>query len=254
MTKAATQALSALQLLRDFDIMTKGMIMSDSSAALGIVQREGLGGRTRHIQVQYLWMQERVAREELAVKKIDTKRNPADLMTKHLGQEDRDKMLNIMKMITIDEKDPSARSIHLVTQKARDYWAKIRNPGSQEKSKPCRSSERVENMLIELDEGEFDQILTENFTNCSWIRRHDKLRQTLFTPMKVAKGPVDSSDVDGLRISLMRRSDKFLMKTDEWKEAEDPHEKQEAFTGWTMFAKRLYLPSGLQEGPAAVGG
>ena len=61
LTKAATQALGAMQLLSDFDIVSIGMILSDSNAAIGMVQREGLGGRTRHIQVQYLWIQQQVA-------------------------------------------------------------------------------------------------------------------------------------------------------------------------------------------------
>ena len=108
LTKTACQTLGAMQLLKDLGIEARGMVLSDSNAAIGMVQREGLGGRTRHIQVQYLWIQERVAREELKMKKVDTKQNPSDLMTKFLGKDDKDKMLKIMRMRTVKEKDANA--------------------------------------------------------------------------------------------------------------------------------------------------
>ena len=109
LTKTACQTLGAMQLLKDLGIKARGMVLSDSNAAIGMVQREGLGGRTRHIQVQSLWIQERVAREELKMKKVDTKKKPSDLMTKFLGKDDKDKMLKIMRMRTVKEKDANAR-------------------------------------------------------------------------------------------------------------------------------------------------
>ena len=56
MTKCATQTLGMIQLKQDFNIVLKGVVHTDSSAALGIVSRVGIG-RTRHIQVQYLCLQ-----------------------------------------------------------------------------------------------------------------------------------------------------------------------------------------------------
>ena len=61
------------------------------------------GGRTRHIQVQYLWLQEKVREDKLKVIKVDTKMNIADLMTKFLGNEDRRKFMEIMGMKIVDE-------------------------------------------------------------------------------------------------------------------------------------------------------
>ena len=60
MTKAASQVLGTISMLKDFGIITQGQVRSDATAAIGIVHREGLG-RTRHIRVQYLWMQEKIA-------------------------------------------------------------------------------------------------------------------------------------------------------------------------------------------------
>ena len=59
----------------DFDIYT------DANAAIGIVQREGVG-RTRHIDVNMLWVQQRQKEGEMSINKVDTKYNPADIMTK----------------------------------------------------------------------------------------------------------------------------------------------------------------------------
>ena len=54
---------------------------SDSSAALAISQRVGLG-KVRHIDVQYLGLQERHAAKELVLRKVLGEENPADLLTK----------------------------------------------------------------------------------------------------------------------------------------------------------------------------
>ena len=81
MSKAAVQAVGLSQLLRDFGKTSTIVVQSDSIAALAIVQREGLG-RTRHIQVQYLWMQQEINSGKLRVKKVGTDRNVADLIHK----------------------------------------------------------------------------------------------------------------------------------------------------------------------------
>ena len=55
--KACSETLGFLSLLKDYQIHTTGKIMSDASAALGIIKRQGLG-RTRHIHTSYLWVQQ----------------------------------------------------------------------------------------------------------------------------------------------------------------------------------------------------
>ena len=57
------------------------MVHTDSSAALDISHRRGLG-KTRHIHVQCLRVQEKVKNKELTVSKIGTHENPADVLTK----------------------------------------------------------------------------------------------------------------------------------------------------------------------------
>ena len=62
-------------------------IHTDASAALSIAYRSGAGGRTRHVKVQYLWVQGTVSRKDLRVAKVGTSENPADMLTKFLSAE-----------------------------------------------------------------------------------------------------------------------------------------------------------------------
>ena len=64
----------------DFDLYT------DANAAIGMVQREGVG-RTRHIDVNMLWVQQKQKEGELVIGKVDTRYNPSDIMTKPVPTE-----------------------------------------------------------------------------------------------------------------------------------------------------------------------
>lgn len=52
--KCACQCIGLISLANDFGISLGAQVMTDASAALGIVQRRGLG-KLRHIDVQWLW-------------------------------------------------------------------------------------------------------------------------------------------------------------------------------------------------------
>ena len=87
LTRAASQTLGMMSLAADFGMGgMSGVLHTDSTAAIGMTYRTGLG-KVRHIRVQYLWLQERVADKELGLEKVDGTKNPADLMTKALAQE-----------------------------------------------------------------------------------------------------------------------------------------------------------------------
>ena len=70
----------------DFGESLHATVRTDSSAALAISQRVGLG-KVRHIQVQYLWIQEKHADETLGMHKVKGELNPADMLTKGVPQE-----------------------------------------------------------------------------------------------------------------------------------------------------------------------
>ena len=55
-TKAAAIALGMKSLMRDFGILTAPRVWTDSSAALGMCGRQGLG-KVRHLDCAYLYIQ-----------------------------------------------------------------------------------------------------------------------------------------------------------------------------------------------------
>ena len=63
--------------------------------ALSIISRTGLG-KAKHIEIQYLWLEEAVHNNKLMVEKITSETNSADLGAKHLTSE-RSEML--MKLV-----------------------------------------------------------------------------------------------------------------------------------------------------------
>jgi hypothetical protein len=57
-------------------------VWTDSSAAIGICSRQGLG-KLRHLDTHTLWIQQAVRTKRVDLRKVLGERNPADLLTKH---------------------------------------------------------------------------------------------------------------------------------------------------------------------------
>ena len=80
---ASSETLGILGLLKDMGCVLEGEIYSDSSAALGIAQRQGIG-KLRHVRTQALWVQEVKNEGRIGYKKVLGSRNPADALTKYV--------------------------------------------------------------------------------------------------------------------------------------------------------------------------
>ena len=59
-------------------------IKTDASAAIGIACRVGVG-KIRHIEVNQLWLQHRIAKGDIVAIKVDGEHNLADALTKVVG-------------------------------------------------------------------------------------------------------------------------------------------------------------------------
>ena len=81
--KGAAAGLGMKALYRDIGYQLPLRLWTDSSAAVGICSRQGLG-KLRHLECTSLWIQQRIRLGELEVRKIAGEVNPADLYTKHL--------------------------------------------------------------------------------------------------------------------------------------------------------------------------
>ena len=98
--------LGVQAMLKDLGFELGLEIMTDASAAKGIASRRGLG-KTRHIAVHFLWVQERVQCGDISLRKIWGGENPADLLTKTL---DKNTMLKSFRVFGIKYMDGRADS------------------------------------------------------------------------------------------------------------------------------------------------
>jgi hypothetical protein len=83
--KAASEALGLQSVAEDLGVLLRIALCADSSAAIGICRRAGIG-RVRHLAVGQLWIQELVRDEVVDLYKVRGEENPADLLTKPLGR------------------------------------------------------------------------------------------------------------------------------------------------------------------------
>ena len=93
--RAATESMGVQAFAKDLGRVVPIRLHIDSSAALSMISRTGLG-KAKHIEIQCLWLQEAVRNNELTVEKISSETNSSDLGTKHLTSE-RSEML--MKLV-----------------------------------------------------------------------------------------------------------------------------------------------------------
>ena len=82
--RASGAALGQQSLFADLGVPLDVRAWADSSAAVGICSRQGLGN-LRHIDTQALWIQENVGTKEIILKKVRGDINPADLLTKFIS-------------------------------------------------------------------------------------------------------------------------------------------------------------------------
>ena len=85
-------------------------VHTDAEAAKGIASRTGLG-KTRHIQVHFLWVQEKVRDGDFALLKVRGTSNPADLLTKHLAKDDMHKYIGMCNMTFMGGRSPITPAI-----------------------------------------------------------------------------------------------------------------------------------------------
>ncbi len=90
--KTSSVALGYQAMMEDLGLKMAVRVWTDSTATMGICGRRGLG-KLRHIDTQCLWIEQKVRRKDIELRKIRREMNPADLFTKHLPGEDKVKSL-----------------------------------------------------------------------------------------------------------------------------------------------------------------
>ena len=87
LVKGSSVAVGIRSMLKEFGVDMRIRVSADASAAKGIASRRGLG-KIRHIEVNQLWVQDKVANGEIEIRKVDGKVNIADALTKDVNSED----------------------------------------------------------------------------------------------------------------------------------------------------------------------
>ena len=93
--KASSVMLGARAMASDFgcgQLPCKCIVRMDSNAGRAMTQRRGVG-KMRHIDLRYLWVQQRVARGDVEVERVPGATNPSDMMTKALPEQAASKHL-----------------------------------------------------------------------------------------------------------------------------------------------------------------
>ena len=79
--QGGANGLGFLSLLGEYHIKLKLRLWTDSSASKGMCARQGLG-KVRHLDVQDVWIQQRLRNGDFSLYKIKGDDNPGDLFTK----------------------------------------------------------------------------------------------------------------------------------------------------------------------------
>ena len=95
--KVASVALGMRAMCADFGHEVKLIVNTDASTAKAIAMRKGLG-KVRHMAVHLLWLQERVALDDIAIHKILGAHNPSDILTKYVSRDLLDKFMKFMSL------------------------------------------------------------------------------------------------------------------------------------------------------------
>jgi hypothetical protein len=84
-----SEALGVQSVARDLGVELEPEVHADSSAAIGICRRSGIG-KVRHLAVAQLWVQDLVRSKACRLHKVLGTENPADLLTKPLPRAEID--------------------------------------------------------------------------------------------------------------------------------------------------------------------
>ena len=82
MVKGASELLGLTSIAKDLNVDLLGAIRSDSSAAIGIVHRRGLG-KVKRMHAQGLWIKEWLRAGDFTAHKVGMEDRPADLFNSY---------------------------------------------------------------------------------------------------------------------------------------------------------------------------
>ena len=114
--KGMQMGIGFKSLCHDLSMNKKIRLHSDATAAIGIARRRGLG-KLRHLDVEDLWVQEKVRDQTVEISKVLGTDNPADVFTKYVDSATLQKALKFMNLRSEAGRPKSATGIVTGAQK-----------------------------------------------------------------------------------------------------------------------------------------
>ena len=112
LVKSASVGTGVESMLGDLGMKYEDKITlkSDASAAIGIANRVGVG-KVRHIEVNQLWLQEKVSNGQIRIEKVKSEENLADALTKGVDAQSIEMHLGGVNVRVSNGRHPDAPSI-----------------------------------------------------------------------------------------------------------------------------------------------
>ena len=95
--KGGAHGIGLQSLCRDLGLKVNLRLHSDSTAAIGVCRRRGLG-KIRHLAVADLWLQDKVRSGDISIHKVLGQDNPADALTKFVNRATLERALSRMRV------------------------------------------------------------------------------------------------------------------------------------------------------------
>ena len=249
--KGASQGLGIMALAADLGVEMRLVVHTDSSAAVGITARRGLG-KLRHIETQFLWVQNKVKSGAFQVAKVKGTENVADTFTKYLDRQTMDVHMETMGFIRTTGRAgtaPAVATAMTITSTTTGGTVVGRSELAKGLGPPGDPGDK---------ETHCDQWVKEGICVA---RVHNQPRQSLFTPIRVGGAPPGST-LHNVRITNGRfvNSLQSFRFVDSWKANGQSHRRlPEPWTGSTTFlTKQVFEDVNLlaveAPGATAVGG
>ena len=123
--KAAIEGMGIITLAMSFGDACKVRMHVDASAALGVIQRKGMG-KLRHLRIGASWIKEKQIRNVIPFQEIPGTLNPAELLTRYLSREAIDKYSEMLRAINTEGRSDKAAPLHQLQRKVRQLRSQVK--------------------------------------------------------------------------------------------------------------------------------
>jgi hypothetical protein len=96
--KGTSCLLGLKSMVADLGKQCLAILYTDATAGKGIAQRRG-AGKVRHLDTQFLWVQQKIGEKRLLVRKVKGTENTSDLQTKYLSAGDVTRLMSVLGFV-----------------------------------------------------------------------------------------------------------------------------------------------------------